>query len=107
MSNVGARWRSDVLSVRGAYCRACYATGSLEIDHLVPRAHGGPYEVPNGIPWCPACHRLKTDHRLLVSRSMLDPDQVAWLAANGYAWWDDAGEVYGLRRRIFAAERSQ
>jgi hypothetical protein len=50
---------------------------------------------------------MKTEHRLLVRPEWLDEDQIIWLAENGYARWDDDGEVHGERRRIFARRGGQ
>lgn len=79
----------------------------MQVDHLIPRAHGGPSIPENGLPLCLDDHVAKTEHRLLVTRDMLDADTVEWLASAGYAWWDnETGEVHGPRRRIFAAQQA-
>jgi 5-methylcytosine-specific restriction endonuclease McrA len=78
----------------------------VQADHLIPRAHGGPSVVENGLMLCPSCHERKTNHELLIQPEWLTDDQIHWLAENGYAWWDSTGEVYGTRRRIFAPRRT-
>jgi hypothetical protein len=87
------------------------------MDHLISRAqfrHGS--VVENGLPLCDpfavgspfagGCHQAKTDGKLKITPDMLDPDQVDWLEANGFARWDpETGEVSGLHMKIFADDR--
>lgn len=96
-----SKWRSEVIAKRGDWCRRCKRTG-VQADHLVPRSQGGPSVVENGMPLCPECHQLKTEHKVLVQQSWLDPDQVDWLETNRWVWWDEDGEVYGPLRKSYA-----
>lgn len=72
------------------------------MDHVMPRSQQGPSVVENGLPLCEECHRRKTEKRMLVERSWLDDDQVAWLAEVGWVAWDDNGQPYGMGWRGFA-----
>jgi hypothetical protein len=71
------------------------------MDHLIPRAQGGPSVVENGLPLCRVHHSLKTAHDLLVDPAWLDPDQIQWLADQGHAEWLLDGVVVGRHRRLF------
>lgn len=96
-----SQWRNECIALYGDWCRRCKRTG-VQMDHMIPRSHGGPSVVENGLLLCRDCHQDKTDHKLLVKYEWLTVEQVEWLKVNGYAWWDDEGEVHGERRRIFA-----
>ena len=95
-----APWRNACIDLYGDWCRRCKRTG-VQADHMIPRAHGGPSVVENGLMLCPQCHDLKTNHKILIDYDWLTPEQVAWLQDNYYAFWDETGEVHGMRRRIF------
>lgn len=97
-------WRAECLETRGAQCRvpSCLRMVDVQVDHLIPRAHGGPSVVENGLVLCRHHHEMKTNHELLVDPTWLEPDQVRWLSDNGYADWLVDGIVVGTRRRIFA-----
>lgn len=120
-------WREQCLTRRGRYCRACHPViaagcvvpghpigGSgtawnplrLEVDHIKPRGQGGPSVVENGLVLCSEHHQAKTESRLLIRFEWLDPDQVAFLAAVGWCWWDDAGQPNGRGFKHFAANRA-
>ena len=77
------------------------------MDHVIPRSQGGPSVVENGLPLCGpfgnGCHDLKTAHRLLIEQSMLDVDQIQWLADSGHVWWLPDGSVAGRHCVLFAA----
>lgn len=107
-----APWREQCLERRGAYCRACVAGvpalpwsmtdyGPLEVDHIKPRGQGGPSVVENGLVLCSVHHQMKTESRMLIRLSWLEPDQVEWLAEVGWVAWDDAGQPYGRGWRHF------
>jgi hypothetical protein len=109
----GSAWRTAVLAARGELCSVpgCGET-RVDIDHLIPRAAGGPWSLPNGWPLCSAWsrtipgghHAAKTAHTLRICRAWLAEDQLAWLEERGAAWWDPAtGEVWGKHRRLFVA----
>ena len=103
-----AQWREEVMALRGPACRACGDTGHVECDHLIERSQGGPSIPENGLPLCGefgACraHVRKTNNELQIQRSWLDPDQVAWLAEQGYAEWLPDGTVTGRFWKTFAA----
>ncbi len=98
-------WRKEVLAKRGQACRRCGRSDGIQSDHIKPRSQGGTSVVENGLPLCMGCHRLKTEHRILVDKRWLDDDQVDWLRDVGWVWWDDDGEVYGPGRKSFARER--
>ncbi|NUM88013.1 MAG: HNH endonuclease, partial [Bdellovibrionales bacterium] len=38
-------------------CENCYSTYALEIDHRIPRAHGGKTHAPNLRLLCRACNQ--------------------------------------------------
>lgn len=102
-------WRAAVLARRGERCRNC-GDPQVEADHLIPRSQGGDDVVENGLPLCGVwsklspfpggCHKAKTEKRLRISREMLDPDQIAWLAERGWVRWE-AGEPVGQGWRSF------
>lgn len=102
-----SKWRSDCLAERGAWCRACGGTVHVQMDHVIPRAQGGPSVIENGVPLCGAfgrgCHDRKTAGRLKIRREMLDPDQIAWLELAGHAMWLPDGTVAGRHNVLFAA----
>ena len=99
-----AQWRQECLDLRGPQCRVtgCLRMTDVQVDHLIPRAHGGPSIAENGLVLCREHHEMKTNHDLLVDPTWLDPDQILWLSDNGYAEWLFDGVVVGSRRRIFA-----
>lgn len=101
-----AQWRRECLAARGYGCRAAGAgygpcKGPVQVDHVMPRAQGGPSVVENGLPLCEEHHGMKTASRLRFDRAMLDADQVLWLAERRWVNWDDAGEPYGRGYRHF------
>lgn len=102
-----AQWRADCLELRGDWCRVphCPHPQPVQMDHLIPRAHGGPSVVENGWPVCRRHHELKTGHLLLVDPTWLDLDQRIWLRDHNYVTWLLDGVAVGTRRRIFADAR--
>jgi 5-methylcytosine-specific restriction endonuclease McrA len=104
-----APWRNEVFETYGAVCRSCGCTVHLQADHLIPRSQRGPSVVANGLVLCSEfgvgkCHPEKTAHRLLIQRSWLEPAQIAWLAREGHARWNEDGTVSGAHCRLFAPE---
>jgi 5-methylcytosine-specific restriction endonuclease McrA len=100
-----AAWREACLVVRGERCRVagCPHPWPVQMDHLIPRAQGGPSVVENGLPLCLLHHQAKTEHRLRIRREWLDPDMTAWLEAEGHARWLLDGTVAGRHCRLFAS----
>lgn len=98
-----ARWRQLCLDTWGNWCFVpdCLHPQPVQMDHLIPRAHGGPSVIENGCPLCRVHHQRKTDHELLVDPDWLDIRHLIWLRDNGYAWWRPDGIVTGPRCRIF------
>jgi 5-methylcytosine-specific restriction protein A len=41
-------------------CRACGRIGATEVDHIVPVARGGGWELANLQLLCGFCHQIKT-----------------------------------------------
>ncbi|QUI30672.1 HNH endonuclease [Streptomyces alfalfae] len=41
-------------------CQRCSARTELEVDHIVPVARGGTWELDNLWTLCKGCHRRKT-----------------------------------------------
>lgn len=99
-----SQWRADCLEVRGEWCRVpdCPHPMPVQMDHLIPRAQGGPSVVQNGLPLCRMHHRMKTDHLLLIAPEWLDADMIVWLADEGHAEWLKDSVVVGRHCRIFA-----
>lgn len=97
-------WRAECLELYGEWCRVpdCPHPQPVQMDHLIPRAQGGPSVVGNGLPLCRVHHRLKTDHLLLIAPEWLDPRHVRWLSGEGHAEWLTDGVVIGRHCRIFA-----
>lgn len=98
-------WRTACLEARGELCRVpgCPHPWPVQMDHLIPRAQGGPSVVENGLPLCLLHHLAKTEHRLRIRRGWLDADQVAWLEVEGHARWLLDGTVAGAHCRLFAS----
>lgn len=94
-------WRMAVIALRGGYCRACGETRWLQADHLKPRGQGGPSAVENGLMLCQQHHEQKTNSELTIRFDWLDEDQIEWLEAVGWVWWDESGEPHGRGRRHF------
>ncbi|HZF68660.1 MAG TPA: HNH endonuclease [Gemmatirosa sp.] len=46
---------------RCAYCATPLCLESATLDHVVPRAHGGPHVAGNVVAACGRCNRLKAD----------------------------------------------
>jgi hypothetical protein len=103
-------WRAEVLARRGAFCRACGDTADLQIDHVKERSQGGRSVVENGMvlcgPWSRTtpggCHLRKTEARIVVRPEWLDPDQIDWLAQEGWVYWNGEGIACGRGCRGFA-----
>ncbi len=95
-------WRNEVMETFGSWCRCCKRNGDVQADHMRPRSQGGKSVVGNGLPLCDQCHRNKTEHRMLVRPEWLEPQHFTYLKESGWAWWDEAGEVYGEGRKSFA-----
>lgn len=98
-------WRAACIEIRGDLCRVpgCLRPWPVQMDHLIPRAQGGPSVVANGTPWCEFHHRAKTEHQLRIHRDWLDPDQITWLEEEGHARWLEDGSVAGAHCRLFAS----
>jgi hypothetical protein len=58
-----SRVRLQVLRRDGYRCRGCGAGGSLDVHHIVARAHGGSNDPSNLVSLCPGCHGLAHGHR--------------------------------------------
>ncbi|MFF4557178.1 HNH endonuclease [Streptomyces sp. NPDC001422] len=54
------RRRARVLARDRFTCQKCGARTDLEVDHLVPVARGGSWELSNLWVLCRPCHRSKT-----------------------------------------------
>ena len=101
-----AGWRTEVIEKRGRSCRVC-GSRDVEIDHMIPKGMGGSAKlttVENGLPLCHRHHREKTEHTLKIQRRWLDPDQLDWLALEGYCRWDESGMTWGSHRNLFQEE---
>ena len=100
-------WRAECLAKRGTYCRSCGSVLNVQMDHIKPRSQGGKSVVENGLPLCVVCHEAKTESRLQIRREWLDPDQIAWLAAEGWVTWDVHGQPCGEGWKHFAPRQSR
>ncbi|RLV10219.1 HNH endonuclease [Streptomyces griseocarneus] len=54
------RRRALVLARDRFTCQRCGARADLEVDHIVPVARGGTWELDNLWVLCRSCHRRKT-----------------------------------------------
>lgn len=52
--------RARVLARDGHRCQACGASAPLQVDHIVPRQHGGSDALSNLQTLCQPCHQRKT-----------------------------------------------
>ncbi|MGJ3559618.1 HNH endonuclease [Streptomyces sp. INA 01156] len=55
-----AKRRTRTLARDRFTCRQCGAREHLEVDHIVPVARGGSWELENLWVLCRSCHRRKT-----------------------------------------------
>lgn len=55
-----AKQRRVLLDRVGGQCQRCGATEALELDHIVPIAHGGTNDDDNALVLCKTCHLEKT-----------------------------------------------
>ncbi len=46
---------------RCVYCATSLSPGTVTLDHVMPRAHGGTHDPGNLVAACMACNRLKSD----------------------------------------------
>lgn len=58
--------------------------------------------VENGLVLCASHHQAKTESRMVIEPSWLEPDQLEWLKAVGWVWWDADGRPQGRGWRHFA-----
>ncbi|MFF9481405.1 HNH endonuclease [Streptomyces sp. NPDC014733] len=54
--------RARVLARDRFACQMCSSRTELEVDHIVPVARGGSWELDNLWALCRPCHRRKTYH---------------------------------------------
>jgi 5-methylcytosine-specific restriction protein A len=52
--------RAQVLARDGFACQMCGARSELEVDHIVPVAKGGSWDVENLHVLCSSCHKIKS-----------------------------------------------
>lgn len=103
-----AAWRTAVLERRTSRCQLAGVgcAGPVEIHHLILRSQGGVEDVENGLVVCRGHHQTGTDsihsRRRRIRRGELDPDQIAYLAAHGWAYWAADGFVSGRGWSWFA-----
>lgn len=105
MTRDDSGWRNEVMEARGERCRRCGSPHGVQADHVISRSHSGPSVLANGTPLCRGCHDLKTDNKILYEPSWLDSDQIEWLAREGFAIWDEQGQVSGMHSASFADRR--
>lgn len=97
-------WRKACIAEWGDTCSipGCeHPNEAVQMDHLIPRAHGGPSVIENGWPLCRTHHQQKTDHLLRVDPRWLTLRHRLWLRDHRYATWRPDGLVTGPRCRIF------
>ncbi len=78
---VSGRDVRTILASCDGRCAYCFASGKLELDHVVPLSRGGQHAPENLAPACQRCNRSKRDE--LLSE---------WL-------WRPTGQVSDRRRR--------
>ncbi|WP_353963744.1 HNH endonuclease signature motif containing protein [Streptomyces sp. NBC_00237] len=54
------RIRPQALNRDGYACAACGSREELEVDHIIPIAKGGTWELENAQTLCKTCHKEKT-----------------------------------------------
>lgn len=65
MSSIPQRLYNQVMMADNFTCVYCgKRTPDVEIDHIIPRAVGGPDVLHNLVAACPVCNGRKSDHML-------------------------------------------
>ena len=108
-------WRAECIALRGEMCRSCGDTAHVQMDHVIPKSQRPSlrHDVRNGLPLCGefsrntpgGCHPAKTAGRLLLQFEWFDADQIAFLAAERWVDWDDAGQPFGAGMKHFGERR--
>ncbi len=116
-TRVGQRLRAQVLVDAGGHCGYCRLseeiTGTpLEIEHIVPEAHGGPTRRANLWAVCRYCNLLKSDRVATLdpetgsSAPLFNPREQRW--SEHFAWidgsrrWGLCGASCMLKTRVMA-----
>ena len=55
------RFRKDILEAWGDACAYCGSDRAYTLDHIIPRARGGPTKRGNLLACCPTCNLQKSD----------------------------------------------
>ena len=72
---------------------------TFEVDHIIPRALGGPTEPTNLCYACPVCNNAKrsqvmgSDPRTRRRTRLFDPRRQHW--SDHFDWSDDGGRIVG------------
>lgn len=85
-----------------AYCLTAenLSVATFEVEHIIPRAAGGPTVLANVCLACPSCNRFKRDRITAVDPitqsevPLFHPQRDAW--AEHFAWSAEATEIVPL-----------
>jgi 5-methylcytosine-specific restriction endonuclease McrA len=88
-----------------AYCKTAehLTVAIFEIEHIVPRALGGPSELGNLCLACPTCNRYKSDRvggvraGESVETPLFHPHRDDW--KQHFAWNDEHTQLIGLTKK--------
>lgn len=75
-SSRGKEWertRKRVLERDGYMCQLCKKEPATQVDHIVPKAHGGGDELPNLVAACKPCNLRKGD-KVFTRSTYVDTD---------------------------------
>lgn len=105
-------FENDLFHLTHGRCWYCGNTLDLQtwtIDHVVPLAEGGSYEIDNLAPACRRCNRIKSANDIEYFRLDLyhrficenfTTRQITWLKAHGCKF-EDYGKFWGEYRGLF------
>jgi len=105
LPRVPARLRRQVLAEANGRCAFCRSEERLmgvtfEVDHIIPRLHGGKTSVDNLCLCCPSCNRHKSTKADAVDPAtgdkspLFNPKSDRWL--EHFSWSDDGTLMVGL-----------
>lgn len=103
-ARISSKLRRAVEKRAGFLCEYCHLRQDLcpepfEIDHIIPRAHGGPTRLNNLCLACPVCNNAKRskvagrDSETRRTVRLFHPRLQSW--SDHFEWSDDFGTILG------------